>query len=52
MCISMAEKIIIALQDEDLKERLVAKGKKRVLDFDRKTTAMETLKLYQSITTG
>ena len=46
----IAEKITLALQDEDLKGRLVAKGQKRVLDFDRRTTALETLKLYQSIT--
>lgn len=47
----IAEKIILALQDEDLKERLVAKGEKRVLDFDWRATARGTLKLYQSIAT-
>ena len=47
----IAEKIILALQDEDLKGRLVAKGEKRVLNFDWRTTALRTLNLYQSITT-
>jgi len=45
----IADKIIIALKDEDLREILKARGKKRVLDFDWGTTAAETLSFYRDI---
>jgi glycosyltransferase involved in cell wall biosynthesis len=46
---NIAEKIVLLLKDENLRRSLQAKGKKRALDFDWKTTASETLSFYQSI---
>lgn len=45
----IADKIIIALKNEDLRETLKARGRKRVLDFDWGTTAAETLSFYRDI---
>jgi len=45
----IAAKIILALKDEDLRQNLRSKGKKRALDFDWRTTAAETLDFYESI---
>lgn len=45
----IADKIILALKDEDLRETLKAKGKKRVFDFDWSDTAAETLEFYNQI---
>lgn len=44
----MAEKIILLLQDNDLRQSLRAKGKKRAADFNWRTTASQTLNFYQS----
>jgi len=46
---NIAEKIVLLLKDENLRRSLQAKGKKRALDFDWKTTASETLSFYQAI---
>lgn len=45
----IADKIIIALKDEDLRQALKAKGKMRALDFDWNATAAETLEFYNQI---
>jgi len=45
----MADKLILALQDEELRKTLREKGKKRALDFDWHTTAAETLSFYESL---
>jgi glycosyltransferase involved in cell wall biosynthesis len=48
----MAEKIILALKDEDVRQTLIAEGRKRVLDFDWKRTARETLNFYKDVIGG
>lgn len=45
----MAENIVRLLEDEDLRQSLVAKGKRRVLEFDWESTAVKTLGFYQSV---
>jgi len=45
----MAEKIILALKDENVRQNLIAEGRKRVLDFDWKRTAQETLNFYKDV---
>jgi len=45
----MAEKILSALKDQDLREDLVQRGKKRVLDFSWDSTALQTLSIYRSL---
>lgn len=45
----MADCIIRLLRDEGLRQSLIAKGKRRVLDFDWRVTAVETLRFYQSV---
>jgi glycosyltransferase involved in cell wall biosynthesis len=46
---SIAEKIILILEDESLRQSLIAKGKRRVLDFDWNVSAAETLRFYQTV---
>jgi glycosyltransferase involved in cell wall biosynthesis len=48
----MAEKIIQALMNEDLREDLVKRGEKRVLDFNWESTAEQTLSIYKSLVGG
>jgi len=45
----IADKLILALKDEELRKTLREKGKKRALDFDWGTTAAETLSFYESL---
>ena len=45
----MAEKIIRLLSDEGLRENLVASGRQRVLDFDWRKTAEQTLGIYRAV---
>jgi len=45
----IADKLILALQDEGLQKTLREKGKKRALDFDWHKTAAETLSFYESL---
>ena len=45
----MADKIIRLLQDTQLRQELIDKGKKRVLDFDWTKTASETLNYYEDV---
>lgn len=44
----MAEKILLAWENEPVRQDLIAKGKKRALDFSWLKAAAETLELYQS----
>ncbi len=46
----MAEKIMRALRDEDLRKKLREEGKKRSSEFQWRTTASETLNFYTEIT--
>jgi glycosyltransferase involved in cell wall biosynthesis len=46
---SMAEVIIRVLKDADLRDGLVKKGEKRVLDFSWESTAEQTLSIYRSL---
>ncbi len=48
----MAEKIILALEDENVRQNLIAKGRKRVLKFNWKRTALETLNFYKDVFKG
>ena len=48
----MAVKIILALKDENVRQNLIAEGRKRVLDFDWKRTAQETLNFYKDVIGG
>ncbi len=43
----IADKLILALQDEGLRKTLRERGKKRALDFDWHTTAADTLSFYE-----
>jgi glycosyltransferase involved in cell wall biosynthesis len=45
----MADKIILVLKDESIRRNLIAEGRKRLLDFDWKRTARETLNLYKDV---
>lgn len=47
--VDMADKIINVLKDEELKEKLVKRGQKRVLDFSWESTAKQTLNIYHSL---
>jgi glycosyltransferase involved in cell wall biosynthesis len=49
---SMAEKVISLLGDEDLRNRLVARGKDRAGSFSWEKTALETLAFYESVMQG
>jgi len=48
----MADKIILALNDENVRQNLIAEGRKRVLDFDWRRTAQETLNFYKDVIGG
>jgi glycosyltransferase involved in cell wall biosynthesis len=45
----IADKLIQALEDEELRQRLRERGKKRALDFDWHKTATETLGFYEQL---
>jgi len=45
----IADKIILALKDNELRQRMVENGEKRVLDFDWAAAAAETLEFYQEV---
>jgi glycosyltransferase involved in cell wall biosynthesis len=45
----MAEVIMRVLKDADLREDLIKKGEKRVLDFSWESTAKKTLSIYRSL---
>lgn len=48
----IAEKILLALEDKSLCQKIVARGKKRALDFDWEKTAAETLGFYEEVVGG
>lgn len=48
----MAEKIIMILEDESIRQDLISKGKQRAHNFDWKDTAAETLAFYNQIVKG
>jgi len=48
----MAVKIILALKDGNVRQNLIAEGRKRVLYFDWKKTAQETLNFYKDVIGG
>lgn len=45
----MAEKMIRVLEDEDMRQDLIEKGRTRALDFRWEKTAAETLEFYRSV---
>lgn len=49
---SMAEKVVSVIEDEELRKKLVARGKKRALDFSWNKAAVETLEFYERIVQG
>jgi glycosyltransferase involved in cell wall biosynthesis len=49
---SMAEKVVLILEDEDLRKRLIARGKERARDFSWKKAATEMLAFYESLIQG
>ena len=49
---SMAEKVVSILEDEDLRKRLIARGKERAREFSWKKAAAETLAFYESVMQG
>jgi glycosyltransferase involved in cell wall biosynthesis len=49
---SMAEKVVLILEDEDLRKRLIARGKERARDFSWKKAATEMLAFYESVIQG
>jgi glycosyltransferase involved in cell wall biosynthesis len=46
---TMAEKILFLLESRQAREELIAKGKKRVLEFSWQKSAAETLEFYLSV---
>jgi glycosyltransferase involved in cell wall biosynthesis len=49
---SMAEKVVLVLGDEDLRQRLITRGKARAGEFSWKKAAEETLAFYESVIQG
>jgi len=45
----MAEKIILVLEDKNLQQALITRGKRRASDFNWEKTAAETLSFYRSL---
>ncbi|MFQ6108870.1 MAG: glycosyltransferase family 4 protein [Candidatus Aminicenantales bacterium] len=45
----IADKIFILLENKAVRQRLIERGRKRILDFDWKRTAEETLGFYQAV---
>lgn len=45
----MAEKIIILLEDNSIRQRLITAGKKRIAFFSWEKTAIDTLEFYKSV---
>ncbi len=45
----MADKLILIMKNKELSQSLKAKGKKRVMNFDWKVSAVETLRFYQAM---
>jgi glycosyltransferase involved in cell wall biosynthesis len=46
---SMAEKVVLVLEDESLRQTLIARGKARARDFSWKRAAEQTLAFYGSM---
>ncbi len=49
---SMAEKVVTVIEDEELRKKLVAKGKERARDFSWEKAAGETLEFYERVVAG
>ncbi len=49
---SMAEKISSVIENEDLRKKLIARGKERARDFSWERAAAETLAFYESVMQG
>jgi glycosyltransferase involved in cell wall biosynthesis len=49
---SIAEKVVLVLEDEKLRQRLIARGKARARDFSWKKAAAETLAFYEAVIQG
>jgi glycosyltransferase involved in cell wall biosynthesis len=49
---SMAEKVVSVIEDDNLRKRLIARGKERARDFSWQRAAAETLAFYESVTQG
>jgi glycosyltransferase involved in cell wall biosynthesis len=49
---SIAEKVVLVLEDEKLRQRLIARGKARARDFSWKKAAAETLAFYEAVILG
>jgi glycosyltransferase involved in cell wall biosynthesis len=45
----IAEKILLVLKDADLRDDLIKRGEKRVLNFSWESTAEKTLSIYRSL---
>jgi glycosyltransferase involved in cell wall biosynthesis len=48
----MAEKVASVIEDEDLRNRLIARGKERVRDYSWEKAAAETLAFYEAVVKG
>jgi glycosyltransferase involved in cell wall biosynthesis len=49
---SMAEQVVSIIENEDLRKRLVVKGKERALDFNWEKAAERTLEFYEQVVRG
>lgn len=49
---SMAEKVVAVIEDEELRKKLIAKGKERARDFSWDKAAAETLGFYERVVQG
>ena len=48
----MAEKVVSVIEDEELRRRLIAKGRERAQEFHWEKAAAETLDLYERVVRG
>ena len=46
----MAETLLLGMEDEGARSRLIAQGRKRIQDFDWTRSAQETLEFYRKVT--
>jgi glycosyltransferase involved in cell wall biosynthesis len=49
---SMAEKVVAIIEDGELREKLIARGKQRARDFSWENAAAETLQFYERVVEG
>jgi glycosyltransferase involved in cell wall biosynthesis len=49
---SMAERVVSVIEDEELRKKLIARGRERASDFSWEKAAKETLEFYEKVARG